>query len=94
MQADVSISSCLIYRPSALLSTQLFSRNSQTLSCMSCVGPRRHGSWFSSRSSGCPGEKVAGVVFNMVNERAAQKYGKYAYQYYYGARSYKKYYDG
>jgi polysaccharide biosynthesis transport protein len=40
------------------------------------------------------GEKVAGVVFNMVNERAAQKYGKYAYQYYYGARSYKKYYDG
>jgi succinoglycan biosynthesis transport protein ExoP len=40
------------------------------------------------------GEKVAGVVFNMVNERAAQKYGKYAYQFYYGARSYKKYYDG
>src|SRR5262249_9515217 len=41
-----------------------------------------------------PGEKVAGVVFNLVNERAAQKYGKYAYQYYYGARSYKKYYEG
>jgi len=41
-----------------------------------------------------PPNKVAGVVFNMVNEKAAQKYGKYAYQYYYGARSYKKYYDG
>lgn len=41
-----------------------------------------------------PGHKVAGVVFNMVNEKAAQKYGKYAYQYYYGARSFKKYYEG
>jgi capsular exopolysaccharide synthesis family protein len=39
-------------------------------------------------------DKVAGVVFNMVNEKLAQKYGKYAYQYYYGARTYKKYYDG
>ena len=38
-------------------------------------------------------DKVAGVVFNLVNERAAQKYGKYAYQYYYGARNYKKYYE-
>jgi succinoglycan biosynthesis transport protein ExoP len=41
-----------------------------------------------------PEHKVAGVVFNLINERAAQKYGKYAYQYYYGARSYKKYYEG
>jgi polysaccharide biosynthesis transport protein len=41
-----------------------------------------------------PGEKFAGVVFNQVNERAAQKYGKYAYGYYYGARSYGKYYEG
>jgi polysaccharide biosynthesis transport protein len=40
------------------------------------------------------GLKIAGVVFNLVNERAAQKYGKYAYQYYYAAsRSYKKYYQ-
>ena len=41
-----------------------------------------------------PGRKVAGAVFNLVNERAAQKYGKYAYHYYYGARSFKKYYEG
>jgi succinoglycan biosynthesis transport protein ExoP len=41
-----------------------------------------------------PEHKVAGVIFNLINERAAQKYGKYAYQYYYGARSYKKYYEG
>jgi Mrp family chromosome partitioning ATPase len=41
-----------------------------------------------------PGHKVAGVVFNMVDEKAAQKYGKYSYQYYYGSRSYKKYYAG
>jgi capsular exopolysaccharide synthesis family protein len=41
-----------------------------------------------------PAQKVAGVIFNLVNERAAQRYGKYAYQYYYGARSYKKYYEG
>jgi capsular exopolysaccharide synthesis family protein len=40
-----------------------------------------------------PREKVAGMVFNRVNEKAAQKYGKYAYQYYYGARDYKKYYS-
>ena len=41
-----------------------------------------------------PDDKVAGVVFNLLNEKAAQKYGKYAYQYYYGSRSYKKYYEG
>jgi Mrp family chromosome partitioning ATPase len=40
-----------------------------------------------------PGTKIAGTVFNQVNEKAAQKYGKYAYQYYYGPRSYKKYYS-
>ena len=40
-----------------------------------------------------PRDKLAGTVFNRVNERAAQKYGKYAYQYYYGARDYKKYYS-
>jgi succinoglycan biosynthesis transport protein ExoP len=40
-----------------------------------------------------PREKIAGTVFNRVNEKAAQKYGKYAYQYYYGARDYKKYYS-
>lgn len=40
-----------------------------------------------------PSEKMAGVVFNMVNERAAQKYGKYAYHYYHSAKTYKKYYD-
>ena len=33
--------------------------------------------------------KIAGVVFNHVNERQAQKYGKHAY---YGARYYKTYY--
>jgi capsular exopolysaccharide synthesis family protein len=41
-----------------------------------------------------PEDKLAGVVFNLLNEKAAQKYGKYAYQYYYGSRSYKKYYEG
>jgi succinoglycan biosynthesis transport protein ExoP len=41
-----------------------------------------------------PESKVAGVVFNLLNEKAAQKYGRYAYQYYYGSRSYKKYYEG
>ncbi len=41
-----------------------------------------------------PADKIAGAVFNMVNERAAQKYGKYSYQYWYGSRSYKKYYQG
>jgi len=40
-----------------------------------------------------PREKLAGAAFNRVNEKAAQKYGKYAYQYYYGARDYKKYYS-
>ena len=36
--------------------------------------------------------KVAGVVFNHVIDAQAQKYGKYAYSYYYGGRYYKKYY--
>jgi succinoglycan biosynthesis transport protein ExoP len=36
--------------------------------------------------------KVAGVAFNHVDEREAQKYGKYAYSYYYGRRYYKRYY--
>jgi capsular exopolysaccharide synthesis family protein len=39
-------------------------------------------------------KKVAGVVFNLVNEKLAQKYGKYSYSYYYGARDYRKYYSG
>eukprot|EP01037_Dinobryon_pediforme_P016820 gene16820-17001_t len=38
-------------------------------------------------------KKVAGVVFNQVNDALAQKYGKYAYAYYYGARYYKRYYS-
>jgi capsular exopolysaccharide synthesis family protein len=38
-------------------------------------------------------KKVAGVVFNQVNEKLAQKYGKYSYSYYYGSRDYKKYYS-
>jgi succinoglycan biosynthesis transport protein ExoP len=37
--------------------------------------------------------KVAGVAFNHVNERQAQKYGRYAYSYYYGSRYYKNYYS-
>jgi len=37
-------------------------------------------------------KKVAGVVFNYVIDAQAQKYGKYAYSYYYGGRYYKKYY--
>jgi succinoglycan biosynthesis transport protein ExoP len=37
--------------------------------------------------------KVAGVVFNHVNDRQAQKYGKSAYSYYYGTRYYKGYYS-
>lgn len=37
--------------------------------------------------------KIAGIVFNHVNEQQAQKYGKYAYSYYYGSRYYKKYYS-
>jgi len=36
--------------------------------------------------------KVAGVAFNRVNVKQAQKYGKYAYSYYYGSRYYKNYY--
>lgn len=38
-------------------------------------------------------KKVAGVVFNYVVDAQAQKYGKYAYSYYYGGRYYKKYYS-
>ena len=38
-------------------------------------------------------KKIAGIVFNQVNDAQAQKYGKYAYSYYYGARYYKKYYS-
>jgi capsular exopolysaccharide synthesis family protein len=38
--------------------------------------------------------KVAGIVFNQVNERLARKYGKHASAYYYGSRDYKKYYNG
>jgi len=37
--------------------------------------------------------KIAGVVFNLVNERQAQKYGKDAYSYYYGRRYHKEYYS-
>ena len=37
--------------------------------------------------------KVAGVVFNYVIDAQAQKYGKYAYSYYYGGRYYRKYYN-
>jgi succinoglycan biosynthesis transport protein ExoP len=37
-------------------------------------------------------KKIAGVAFNQVNVRQAQKYGKYAYSYYYGNRYYKRYY--
>jgi exopolysaccharide transport family protein len=36
---------------------------------------------------------VAGLVFNQVDDKQAQKYGKYAYSYYYGARHYKSYYQ-
>ncbi len=36
-------------------------------------------------------KKIAGVVFNQVNDRQAQKYGKHAY--FYGARYYKSYYS-
>lgn len=38
-------------------------------------------------------KKIAGIVFNQVNENEAQKYGKYAYSYYYGSRYYKRYYS-
>lgn len=37
--------------------------------------------------------KVAGVVFNYVVDAEAQKYGRYAYSYYYGGPYYKKYYS-
>ena len=37
--------------------------------------------------------KVAGVVFNHVNDKQAQRYGKYAYSYYYSASYYKNYYS-
>jgi capsular exopolysaccharide synthesis family protein len=36
--------------------------------------------------------KVAGAVFNQVNERQARKYGKHAYSYYYRSRYYESYY--
>jgi capsular exopolysaccharide synthesis family protein len=39
-------------------------------------------------------KKLAGIAFNHVDEKQAQKYGKYAYSYYYGSRYYKKYYNG
>ena len=38
--------------------------------------------------------KIAGIAFNQVNDSRAQKYGKYGYAYYYGARYYKRYYSG
>jgi succinoglycan biosynthesis transport protein ExoP len=38
-------------------------------------------------------KKIAGVMFNHVNERQAQKYGKHAYAYYYSSRYYKRYYQ-
>jgi len=38
-------------------------------------------------------KNIAGVAFNRVNVRQAQKYGKYAYSYYYGSRYYKNYYS-
>jgi capsular exopolysaccharide synthesis family protein len=37
--------------------------------------------------------KVAGIIFNQVNERLARKYGKHANAYY-GSSDYKKYYSG
>ena len=36
--------------------------------------------------------KVAGVAFNLVNDRRARRYGKHAYANYYGSRRYKQYY--
>ena len=36
--------------------------------------------------------RVAGIVFNLVDEQKAEKYGKYAYSYYYRNRYYKNYY--
>jgi Mrp family chromosome partitioning ATPase len=37
-------------------------------------------------------KKIAGVALNLINDRQAQKYGKYAYSHYYANRSYKSYY--
>jgi Mrp family chromosome partitioning ATPase len=37
-------------------------------------------------------KKVAGVAFNLVNDRRARRYGKHAYANYYGSRRYKQYY--
>jgi Mrp family chromosome partitioning ATPase len=37
--------------------------------------------------------RIAGIAFNLVNERQAQKYGKGAYSYYYGRRYHKEYYS-
>ena len=37
--------------------------------------------------------KIAGIAFNLVNERQAQKYGRDAYSYYYGRRYNKGYYS-
>jgi len=39
-------------------------------------------------------KNVAGVVFNHVVDSEAQKYGRHAYTYYYGARHFKNYYQG
>ena len=36
--------------------------------------------------------KVAGIAFNLVNDRQARKYGKHAYANYYGSRQYNQYY--
>jgi capsular exopolysaccharide synthesis family protein len=36
--------------------------------------------------------KVAGVAFNLVNDRQARRYGKHAYANYHGSRRYKQYY--
>lgn len=37
-------------------------------------------------------KKVAGIVFNLVDQTRAEKYGRYAYSYYYKNRYYKNYY--
>jgi Mrp family chromosome partitioning ATPase len=37
-------------------------------------------------------KKLAGVVFNHVNDKRAQRYGKNAYSYYYSSRYYRNYY--
>jgi capsular exopolysaccharide synthesis family protein len=37
-------------------------------------------------------KRIAGVVLNIVNDRQAQKYGKYAYSYYYRTHHYGSYY--